>query len=49
MLNKIDWRKVQSCLEPSAGKGDLVEGIKNNLSILKIIIEVINMTLTQSN
>jgi phospholipid N-methyltransferase len=27
MLNKIDWRKVQSCLEPSAGKGDLVEGI----------------------
>ncbi|GAF66407.1 DNA methyl transferase [Bacillus sp. TS-2] len=27
MLNKIDWKNVKTCLEPSAGKGDLVEGI----------------------
>lgn len=27
MLNKLDFRKIQSYLEPSAGKGDLVEGI----------------------
>jgi len=27
MLNKIDFRYIQSCLEPSAGKGDLIEGI----------------------
>jgi hypothetical protein len=27
MFNKIDWRKVKTCLEPSAGRGDLVEGI----------------------
>jgi phospholipid N-methyltransferase len=27
MLSKIDWRTVQTCLEPSAGRGDLVEAI----------------------
>lgn len=27
MLSKIDWTRVSSCLEPSAGRGDLVEGI----------------------
>jgi phospholipid N-methyltransferase len=27
MLSKIDWKMVQSVLEPSAGKGDLVEAI----------------------
>ncbi len=27
MLSKIEWSKVQTCLEPSAGGGDLVEGI----------------------
>lgn len=27
MLKKIDFRYIQSCLEPSAGKGDLIDGI----------------------
>ncbi|AKO91937.1 DNA methyltransferase [Priestia filamentosa] len=31
MLNKIDFRKVQSVLEPSAGKGDLVKAIYKQL------------------
>lgn len=27
MLSKIKWSEITTCLEPSAGKGDLVEGI----------------------
>lgn len=27
MLSKLNFKEIQSCLEPSAGKGDLVEGI----------------------
>lgn len=31
MLEKIDWRKVRFILEPSAGKGDICEGIRKYL------------------
>jgi len=31
MLSYIDFKRIRTVLEPSAGKGDLVEGIKNNL------------------
>lgn len=29
MYNKINWHKVKSILEPSAGKGDIIKGLKN--------------------
>lgn len=29
MLAKVDWRKVDSILEPSAGKGDLIEAVES--------------------
>lgn len=34
MISKVDWKNVTSILEPSAGKGDILEGIKryNNMS-----------------
>lgn len=28
MISKVDWKNVTSILEPSAGKGDILEGIK---------------------
>ena len=28
MYNKIEWQKVRSILEPSAGKGDIIEGFR---------------------
>ena len=31
MLSRVDWGKVKNILEPSAGKGDLVEAIKSAL------------------
>lgn len=31
MLSRVDWRRVKNILEPSAGKGDLVEAIKSAL------------------
>lgn len=35
MLNKIEWKQVKTCLEPSAGKGDLVEGILKQFEATK--------------
>jgi len=29
MYNKVKWHKVKSILEPSAGKGDIIKGLKN--------------------
>lgn len=31
MMKKVDWSKVQFALEPSAGKGDLANGIRNRM------------------
>lgn len=31
MMKKVDWSKVQFALEPSAGKGDLAQGIRNRM------------------
>lgn len=35
MFSKIDWKYVQTCLEPSAGRGDLVEGIYKQFDYTK--------------
>ncbi|MEM4994954.1 DUF4942 domain-containing protein [Priestia sp. SB1] len=35
MLSKVDFRKIQSVLEPSAGAGDLVEGIMKKFDLTK--------------
>lgn len=35
MLSKVEWKTVKSCLEPSAGKGDLVEAIKKQFDYTK--------------
>jgi hypothetical protein len=35
MLNKLDFKKIQSVLEPSAGAGDLVEGIMKQFDFTK--------------
>ena len=32
MLSRVDWSKVRTVLEPSAGKGDLVEAVKSALA-----------------
>lgn len=37
MLEKIDWSKVTSVLEPSAGKGDILDGITRLRCSTKII------------
>ena len=31
MIGMVDWSKVQFALEPSAGKGDLAQGIRNRM------------------
>lgn len=31
MMDMVDWSKVQFALEPSAGKGDLAQGIRNRM------------------
>lgn len=31
MMKKVDWRKVQFALKPSAGKGDLAQGIRDRI------------------
>ncbi|APH20808.1 DUF4942 domain-containing protein [Clostridium botulinum] len=35
MLEAIDFKTVSNILEPSAGKGDIVEGIKNKIKSIK--------------
>ena len=31
MMQLVDWERVQFALEPSAGKGDIAEGIKRHV------------------
>ena len=31
MLDLVDWERVQFALEPSAGKGDIAEGIRERM------------------
>lgn len=40
MANKIDFKRVKSVLEPSAGKGDILQGVKSYCKIYSDVIIV---------
>lgn len=43
MMDKVDWSKVRFALEPSAGKGDIAEGMKRRLKGKKAQIECVEI------
>lgn len=43
MMDKVDWSKVHFALEPSAGKGDIVEGMKRRLKGKRAQIECVEI------
>lgn len=43
MMDKVDWSKVHFALEPSAGKGNIVEGMKRRLKGKRAQIECVEI------
>lgn len=43
MMDKIKWSKVHFALEPSAGKGDIAEGMKRRLKGKQAQIECVEI------
>lgn len=43
MLEKIDWRGVRTILEPSAGRGDLVDAIKLKMNRYSAAVDTIEL------